>query len=320
MITHGQLWNNAESKPNRNQGNAILHVDGLVFLTAVILVFVTQLLHAQQPTASESQIHLLIRCDDIGMCHSVNDALKQVLESGLTISTSLMVVCPWYQEAVEILKQYPNVSVGVHLTLNSEWKDYRWGPVVGAGAVPSLVDSSGYFFPTRALLFANDPKTEEVERELRAQIKRAVESGLRIDYLDYHMGAAVTTLELRMVVEKLAKEFRLGVSRYFGEEDVEGIYRAPAYAKTDTLLKLVGTLEPGATRLLVMHIGLETAEMDALIDMNTIGLPEVSKHRHGELQALLSPDVRSLIKARDIRLVTYRDLIRERGLDAMKRP
>jgi hypothetical protein len=281
------------------------------------LLFLTQGAVAQEP---KEPIELLIRCDDIGMNHAVNEATKQLLESGLTISTSVMFACPWYQEAVDILKQYPNTSVGVHLTLNAEWRHYRWGPVVGAAAVPSLIDSVGYFFPTRASLFANEPKTEEVERELRAQIQRALRSGLRIDYLDYHMSAAVTTLDLREVVEKLAKEFGLSISRYFGEEDVPGVYRASVEHKKDTLLAAVTWLQPGAVQLLVNHIGLETPEMNTLVDMNQTGLPEMSKHRQAELRALLSPEFRSLLRERGIRLVTYRDLIRERGLGDMKRP
>ena len=265
-------------------------------------------------------ISLIIRCDDIGMCHAVNVALKQVLETGIPISASVMFACPWYQEAIEILKGYHQASVGIHLTLNSEWKNYRWGPVSGGSAVPSLVDSLGYFFPTRALLFANNPKTEEVERELRAQIERALTSGLRIDYLDYHMSTAMSTSELRLLVEKLAAEYGLGVSRYFGEKDVEGVYRAPVESKTDTLVKLVKTLKPGGPHLMVFHIGMETPEMDALSDYNVTGLPNVSKHRHAELKALTSPEFRELHKEGNVRLMTYRELIEKVGLQNMKRP
>lgn len=286
----------------------------------LVLVLSFQPILGQDSKAAPQPINLLIRADDFGMCHAVNQALEQLAESGLRFSASVMFACPWYQEAVDILKRYPDISVGVHLTLNSEWKQYKWGPVTGASAVPSLVDSAGHFFPTRPLLFANNPKTEEVEHELRAQIRRAVNSGLRIDYLDYHMGAAVTTLDLRMVVEKLAKEFGLAISRYYGEEDVPGIYAAPIAGKNDTLLAAIARIQPGAVRLLVSHIGLETPEMDALIDLNLNGLPEMSKHRHAELRGLLSPEFRSLIKERNIRLVTYRDLIRDRGLEGMKRP
>ena len=85
-----------------------------------------------------SPVSLIIRADDIGMSHSVNMAMQKLVSTGMPVSVSVLFVCPWYQEAVEILKQHPNVSVGIHLALNSEWKNYRWGPVTGSTAVPSL--------------------------------------------------------------------------------------------------------------------------------------------------------------------------------------
>jgi hypothetical protein len=102
-----------------------------------------QTLNAQRADAPE----VLLRLDDIGMNHSVNLAVEKVAATGMPFSVSLLFACPWYQEAVEILKKYPNVTVGVHLALNSEWRNYRWGPVLGKGGAPSLVDSVGYFSP-----------------------------------------------------------------------------------------------------------------------------------------------------------------------------
>jgi chitin disaccharide deacetylase len=265
-------------------------------------------------------IQVMIRCDDIGMCHTVNTAVQQVLESGIPFSASVMFACPWYQEAVDILRGHPGVSVGVHLTLNAEWKNYRWGPVAGADAVPSLVDSCGYFLPSRALLFGQNPKVDEVEKELRAQIRRAMQSGLRIDYLDYHMGAAVNTPELRGVVERLAREYGLAVSRYFGEQDVAGYYDAPPDKKGGDLLALTSGLKSGAPQLFVFHIGLETPEMNALIDQNAIGLSGMSHHRHAELRALLSSEFRRALKDKGAQLITYRDLITRKGLESMRRP
>jgi predicted glycoside hydrolase/deacetylase ChbG (UPF0249 family) len=263
---------------------------------------------------------LLLRCDDIGMCHAVNEALQQVLAKKIPVSASMMVVCPWFQEAVEILRDHPEVAVGVHLTLNAEWKGYRWGPVAGRSAVPTLVDSAGYFFPSRALFFAHAPDLTEVERELRAQIERALGSGLRIDYLDYHMGTAVDTPELRALVERLAREYRLGVSRYFGETDVAGLYTTEPARKPDTLVALAGTLEAGTLRLMVFHIGRETPEMDALVDLNPHGLAPMSAHRAAELRALTSEAFLSRLAAKGVRLLTYRDLIARTGIDGMKRP
>src|SRR5467141_5001273 len=134
------------------------------------------------------QVYLIIRTDDAGMSHSVNMGLERLIETGLPVSVSVMFPTPWYQETVDILKRHPEVAVGIHLTLNSEWKNYRWGPVLGRTAVPSLVDADGYFFPSSEALHQNHPDLKEVEKELRAQIQRALRSGLTIDYVDCHMG------------------------------------------------------------------------------------------------------------------------------------
>ncbi len=283
------------------------------------LLISTSQLSAQDTRPERSSV--LLRCDDWGMSHAVNMAARKVLETGFPVSASVMFACPWYQEAVEILKGPTNVSVGVHLTLNAEWKNYRWGPVAGASNVPSLVDSLGYFFPTRALLFGNKPSLVEIERELRAQVKRAVASGLRIDYVDYHMGAAVQTPETRAIVEKIAAEYKLGISRYFGEKDVRGtFYSAPPEWKLDTLLAAAQSLPAGGIHLFVFHVGIDTPELSALQDFNEFGPKEMSRHRQAELNALLSPEFQKLIHKPEFRLVSYRQLIEEIGLNSMKRP
>ncbi len=270
--------------------------------------------------AKDEKIPILIRCDDWGMCHSVNVAAKQVLEKGFPVSASVMFTCAWYQEVVDLLKQYPNVSVGVHLTLNAEWKNYRWGPVAGASVVPSLVDSNGYFFPSRSLLFGNNPKLSEIETELRAQIERAVHSGVRIDYVDYHMGAAMQTLETRAIVEKLAFVYHLAISRYFDEVDVENGYSAPIENKLDTLLVNTKKMLTDGTKLFVFHVGIDDPELSAMEDLNVFGPKNMSKHRQAEMNALLSPQFQSLIHNSKYRLLNYRQLIDEKGLNTMKRP
>lgn len=273
-----------------------------------------------QPAATGGKIPLLFRLDDIGMCHSVNVAAEQVLKTGMPVSMSVMVPCPWFTEAVEILKKYPHVSVGIHLTLNSEWKQYRWGPVSGVSSVPSLVDSMGHFFPSRSKLFANNPKLWEIEYELRAQVEKAIKAGLKIDYFDYHMGAAMQTLETRAIVEKLASEYGVAISRYYDEVDVEGGYSAPVANKLDTLMSKVRALQPGGTKLFVVHIGLDSPEMAAMEDLNPSGPKEMSKHRNAELEAILAPRFQQLLREPAYRLVTYRMLNQEKGIQQMKRP
>lgn len=279
--------------------------------TFILFLFLISSVVFSQTVQSNDPIPILIRCDDIGMCHSVNMAAQQVLETGIPVSMSVMFACPWYPEAVEILKRYPNVSVGIHLTLNAEWKQYRWGPVSGARAVPSLVDSDGTFFPSRSKLFGNNPKLSEIETELRAQIDRALRSGLKIDYLDYHMGAAVQTKETRAIVEKLAKENGFAISRYFDEVDVEGGYSAPVDNKLDTIMAKTKELTPGGTKLFVFHVGMDDEELGAMEDLNISGPKNMSKHRNAELNALTSRRFQNLIAEPRFRLVNYTNLINE---------
>lgn len=263
---------------------------------------------------------LLIRCDDLGMSHAVNMAFKELMESGLKFSASVMFPCAWYQEAVDILKQHPEITVGIHLTMNAEWKNYRWGPVAGRDKVQSLVDSNGYFFPSRETFFANNPKTEEIEIELRAQIERAINSGIKISYVDYHMGTAVEKPEHRAIVEKLAKEYRLGISRYFGEQDIESMYAVDIDMKKNFLIELSENLKSSQVNLLVCHIGKDQPELQAMIDMNSFGLAEMSKHREAELSALIAAQQQNIFENNNIKLINYGNLINEIGLDKMKSP
>lgn len=264
--------------------------------------------------------YLIIRSDDAGMSHSVNMALEKLIATGFPVSVSVMFPTPWYQETVEMLKRHPEVSVGIHLTLNSEWKNYRWGPVLGRTAVPTLVDKDGYFFSSSQALYDNHPDLGEVEKELRAQVERAIHSGLKIDYVDYHMGTVVGKPELREIAEKLAKEYGLGMSQYFGETRNDSQYRAVPAKKTDSLVAMVDRLHP-QFNLVVTHVGVDDAELGALLDMNTSSpLPEMSRNRQGELNALTSKRFRDALKSHNVKLITYRQLIEMQGLNTMRRP
>src|SRR5450432_1976963 len=224
-------------------------------------------------SAHASLPRLLIRLDDIGMSHSVNMAVEKLAKTGIPFSASVQFACPWYQEAVAILKKYPNVSIGVHLTLTSEWRGYRWGPVTGRTAVPSLVDSIGYFYQSTTAFGNSGYKLDEVETELSAQIERALASGLKIAYIDPHMGIALSTPELRALTEKLAHKYKLAISplssvSYFGETYKE-MWGEPIATKKKAFLDYVGNLNPDRPNLVVIHSATPSPEMDVLVDMNS---------------------------------------------------
>src|SRR5207245_5507262 len=143
----------------------------------------------------------------------------------------------------------------------------RWGPVLGKEAVPSLVDSVGYFLPSTDKFLAHGYKLDEVERELSAQVERAVRSGLRIDYVDYHMGTAVSTPELRAVVERVAAKFGVGISRYFGES-YHTMFDTPIAQKEAAFRAHLDSLAPDKVNLEGVHVAEATPEMRVLGDMN----------------------------------------------------
>jgi predicted glycoside hydrolase/deacetylase ChbG (UPF0249 family) len=185
--------------------------------------------------------------------------------------------------------------------------------------VPSLVDGNGHFYASEAEFAAATVDLAEVEMELRAQIERALRAGLRVDYLDYHMLTAVSTPELRAIVERLANEYHLGLSRYFGEASVS-IWDADPQDKLSSLLDHVHNAQPGLN-LLVIHLGMETREMSAMVDLNNASDPyRVAIHRQAELDAITSPAFRVAIAEASIELLTYKDIVSEMGLDSMVRP
>ena len=269
---------------------------------------------------------VLLRLDDVGMNHSVNTAIARVAETGLPFSVSVMFACPWYQEAVEILRKNPQIAVGVHLTLNSEWRNYRWGPVLGKTGVPTLVDSVGYFLPSTTEFLSRKYDLGEVERELSAQMDRAMASGLRISYIDHHMGTAVATPELRTVLEGVAKKYGVGISRYFGES-YHSMFDSSIEAKKPEFLAYLASADPTRANLVVVHVAERTPEMEVLFDRNNAaqnsddGRPLVARHRQSELAMILSPEFAELVRSGKVRLITYQQLIaRAGGVPAMRRP
>jgi predicted glycoside hydrolase/deacetylase ChbG (UPF0249 family) len=153
---------------------------------------------------------LVINADDFGMCHDENEATIAGLTSGLFTSSTILVTCPWFEEAAEFARNNPTIDLGVHLTLTSEWPRYKWGPVLGKEAVPSLTDSHGYLWPDVARVFEHD-RLEEAEAELRAQIEKALAAGIDVTHLDSHMGPLHLHPDYHRIYLCLARDYRLPI-------------------------------------------------------------------------------------------------------------
>jgi len=263
-----------------------------------------------QVRQAADQIKLIVRADDIGSSHAANVACIRSFRDGIARSVEVMVPCPWFNEAVQMLRETPGYDVGVHLTLTSEWANYKWGPITQS---PSLVDSSGYFFPTTSQRPDFPPNTgflqskwdiHEVEKELRAQIELARKQIPQVSHLSSHMGTPTSTPELRALVQKLAAEYKLPI-----ETPGAQWFRWPADNNTTAeqreaaLVKALQELKPGIW-ILVEHPGLDTDEMRAI---GHEGYWNVAAHRDGVTRSFTSELVKEVIKERNIRLVSYGD-------------
>jgi predicted glycoside hydrolase/deacetylase ChbG (UPF0249 family) len=181
----------------------------------------------------------VVHADDIGMCHAANLGAFQTLREGPMTCGSIMVPCPWFQEAVDLAKENPGLDLGVHLTLNAEWPHYRWGPVAGRSAVPSLLDDQG-FLPRTSIETVQRAKPEEVEVELRAQVEMALDAGIDVTHLDSHMGTVFFPPFLESY-RKLAAEFRLPV--FAVRPDPQVLADRGLQGAMEILNWLVGSLE-----------------------------------------------------------------------------
>ncbi len=130
---------------------------------------------------------VIFHADDVGMCYEASRAAQQALERGAYRSAAAMVPCPWFNEMAAWSAAHPKYDVGLHLTLTSEWKYYRWGPVAPRRDVPGLLDPFGYLFPD-VLHVALSAKPAEIRTEIRAQLARARRLGMRPSHIDTHMG------------------------------------------------------------------------------------------------------------------------------------
>jgi predicted glycoside hydrolase/deacetylase ChbG (UPF0249 family) len=273
--------------------------------------------------------YVVIHSDDAGMYPSVNQATIDAMERGIVSSCSILVPCPAFEEFASYAKRHRERDFGVHLDLNCERSTDRWGPVLGAARVPSLVDTQGFL-----LANPNDTaqraKIEEVEAELRAQIERALAAGIQISHLDHHMFVLFKRPDFLRLYVRLGREFNLPI-RYSvqmpASDDLnpddktlvqaykEGLAiqqqrRMPVFYDIDTdnynvrpedkrkyFLDLFPRLKPGVTEILI-HC--------AYGPEGPLHAPHADR-REGDVRVFLSQETADALHRHGIRIISWRE-------------
>ncbi|MEZ5361565.1 MAG: ChbG/HpnK family deacetylase [Bryobacterales bacterium] len=265
---------------------------------------------------SAEKIRLIVRGDDFGYTHASNEALEPAFERGVMTSASMLVPGPWFAETARIVKQHPKWSVGVHLTITSEWNTLRWPPVAAKADVPSLVAPDGFLWgfgygppkpanwPADGAPWATAPDSAQAEGISRAD-RTSARDGRQARLVDCHMGMACRE-ELLPVTQKLAKEFCLGISSIgmFGEQrfSLKADTNTPAGMKA-ALLKELAALQPG----LYLYVGhpTDTPELRAVDTNDDKRWADI---RSSVLAAWTDPEVIAMMKKRNIELTPIRSL------------
>ncbi len=260
---------------------------------------------------------LIIHADDIGMSHSVDTASFEALEKGWASSGSIMVPCPWFNEAAEFARDHPEIDLGLHLTLTSEWKSYRWGPV-GRERLTTLLDQERYF-PRNTSDFGAKVKPAEAAEEIAAQVAKAKSSRIRISHLDNHMGALSQSAELFADYLKLGQatgvpvatdedELKAYGGRVIGWQHLPLPMRiSPASGKEllPGYIETFSKLGPGVY-IMVVHLGHDDAELRSIMQHEAGG----AASRQHEYDLISHPAFRRALSNNRIRLIGWKDLAR----------
>ena len=258
---------------------------------------------------------LIINADDFGMCHAVNEAVIRSLQKGVLRSTTLMVPCPWALHAMHFLADHPEFPFGIHLTVISDWVDYRWGPLTPKEKVPSLINELGYFYNfERMPEFLAQVRLEQLELEFRAQIEAVLGTGLKPTHLDWHSLRIGGRTDIPAVMLKLAREYGLAL-RVAGGSWIERVqsqglptsdydfldsYLLDPIEKSARYAQMLRELPAGLSEWAV-HPGLDTPEL--------LAIEHEGRHfRQADYDFLMSQEASDIVKEEGIILLDYRPL------------
>jgi chitin disaccharide deacetylase len=299
----------------------------VVAAAVLFLVFASGYTRAQNKTVAERLGYpadsklLIVHADDLAVAHSVDTASFDALNKNAVTSASIMVPCAWLTEVAAYAKEHPDADLGLHLTLTSEWKVDRWGPVELRDKVTSLIDPSGYLW-AETVLAARNLKPEEAGREIRAQIERAISLGIHPTHLDSHMGVLFATPELFGVFVNVAHYYKLPflaikvsderskLLTLLSEKDIvldSLVMASPAVRPEgwkEFYTTAIKSLKPGITEMIV-HLGHDDAELQAV----TLDHPDFgSAWRQRDYDFVTSSEFKKALEENHVILVKWKDL------------
>ncbi len=309
-----------------------------VFLLATVATGKTSTAQNSAPTNAEKlgfpkgKKILLLHSDDAGMCEEANLSVMAYSLKNHVQSAAVMMPCPNAEEMVAWAKKHPQADIGVHLTLTSEWKSYRWPPLAPAADVPGLIDPEGKLWP-EVIDVVRHASPEEVEQEIRAQIDRMLELGYQPTHIDTHMGTLYGSAEFLTVFLKVAQEYQIPanaidlsnpkVAAYYKQAGYpiseETIAQLAAYPlpkldnftsvpkgssyeeKKANFFQLVNALDPGLTEI-IFHPSIETDHLKSITGS--------WQQRVWEAKMFSDPEVIRFFKDHGIVLTTWREIMK----------
>ena len=266
---------------------------------------------------------LIIHADDMGLSHSVNMACIRAFENKAITSGSIMVPCPWASEIIAYSKDHPGMDVGIHLTLTAEWDLYKWDGITASDQIPSLLDKNNYFYPSVEEL-GKAAKGTEVEKELRAQIDKAIASGVQPTHIDTHMGSVLANPELVKIYLNLSDIYHLPVlfprsylswfppdkaksmeSKIFLIDNLFMLEPKMITGKwIDAYKKGIETMKPGLNEMIV-HLAIDNDEMQAI----SKGHDDYgSAWRQHDLDLISGTEFKDLLKSNHIILIGWKQI------------
>lgn len=181
---------------------------------------------------------IMLHADDIGMCEEANIAANAQLMNNQIQSAAVMMPCPNADEFILWAKDNPNMDVGLHLTLTSEWKEYRWATVTQHEEVPGLLDPDIKMWHSVRQVVMN-ATAEEVEKEIRAQIEKSISLGYRPDHIDTHMGTLYGDARYVKVFYKVAEEYGIPANVIdLSNPEVVEVFKSQGYPMDESIIQL----------------------------------------------------------------------------------